>query len=121
MRKFFAIFLITVFVLSAFLASTGAAIDIYKFKKERVDQEVSGNQGYIVGTPPPAEDLTGRKRTLIGVDIELAPGICKDEEPAAPAKAQKPAQPAAEARPKAPQKVETVVVEEETQEEEWIK
>ena len=121
MRKFFAIFLIMVFVSSVFLPLVSGAMDIYTFKKDRVDQKVDGNQGYIMGNPPPAEDRTGIKRTLIGVDIELYSGGTEQSEEAEPVKAKKPAPAPPKAKPKAPKKVETVVVEEETQEEEWIK
>ena len=43
----------------------------YITQVERQDQKVDGNRGYIQGTPPPAEDLTGRKRPLITVDVDL--------------------------------------------------
>ena len=49
----------------------------YTFKKDRVDQGVEGNRGYIMGTPPPAPARGETpKRTLIGIDIEtgLLPG-----------------------------------------------
>jgi len=45
----------------------------YIMQTERVDQVVEGNRGYLKGTPPPPEDLTGRKRPLIAVDIDLPP------------------------------------------------
>ena len=44
---------------------------VYLFQKDRVDQRMGGNRGYITGTPPPAAPRENLKRTLIGVDIEL--------------------------------------------------
>lgn len=38
---------------------------------DRTDQQISGNRGYLKGTPPPAEDRTGIKREFIAVDIDL--------------------------------------------------
>ena len=53
--------------------STGIkGIDVYTFKKERVDQAVAGNRGYLTGQAP--EGVAGprsSKRTLIGIDIEV--------------------------------------------------
>ena len=43
----------------------------YIMTVDRVDQKVEGNRGYLKGTPPPAEDHTGSKRTLIAVDMDL--------------------------------------------------
>ncbi len=43
----------------------------YIMEVDRVDQKVDGNRGYIKGTPPPAEDKTGRKRPLITIDVDL--------------------------------------------------
>ncbi len=66
---FFA--LLAVVFMAAFLVETAAGVDIYTFRRERVDQELEGNRGYIVGSPPPVEERGPRKRTLIGIDIEL--------------------------------------------------
>jgi hypothetical protein len=44
----------------------------YLITKDRVDQEIEGNRGYLLGTPPPAparRDVP--KRTLIGIDVEI--------------------------------------------------
>ena len=43
----------------------------YIMTVDRTDQKVEGNRGYLKGTPPPAEDHTGRKRSLIAVDMDL--------------------------------------------------
>lgn len=43
----------------------------YIMEVDRIDQKIEGNRGYIKGTPPPAEDKTGRKRPLITVDVDL--------------------------------------------------
>ena len=43
----------------------------YVMQVERSDQVVEGNRGYLKGTPPPREDMTGRKRPFIAVDVDL--------------------------------------------------
>lgn len=43
----------------------------YIMTVDRVDQKVEGNRGYLKGTPPPAQDRTGLKRSLIAVDMDL--------------------------------------------------
>ena len=62
------IVLITGFMFLA--APVAEAIDIYTFRKKRVDQELEGNRGYIMGSPPPPPERKST-RTIIGVDIEL--------------------------------------------------
>ncbi|MFH1395519.1 MAG: hypothetical protein ABIH09_05120 [Candidatus Omnitrophota bacterium] len=61
-------------VAAAFLAVRAEAeekfLEVYTFKKDRVDQEVSGNRGYIMGkAPEQVEAPRETQRTLIGVDI----------------------------------------------------
>ena len=52
--------------------SSDQSIDIYTFKKDRVDQEIDGNQGYIMGKPKEIPTKPRKsKRTLIGIDVEL--------------------------------------------------
>ncbi len=49
-----------------------SGVRIYEIKKDRVDQQVEGNRGYMKGTPPVApirRDVP--KRTLIGIDMEI--------------------------------------------------
>ncbi|MDD4956586.1 MAG: hypothetical protein PHH49_03895 [Candidatus Omnitrophica bacterium] len=46
-------------------------IEIYTFQKDRVDQKISGNQGYLQGTAPATTAPRNTKRTLIGVDVAL--------------------------------------------------
>ena len=46
-------------------------VDVYTFKKDRVDQGMPGNHGYVTGKVPPAPEPGPSKRTLIGIDIEL--------------------------------------------------
>lgn len=71
MRRNLLLVAALIFVLAIFASSMASAIDVYTFKKDRVDQELSGNQGYLSGAPQgPAEERKS-KRTLIGVDIEL--------------------------------------------------
>jgi len=55
-----------------FLITGCTRMDVYTFKKERVDQSLKGNQGYIVGEKPEtAEVQRDTKRTLFGLDVEL--------------------------------------------------
>ena len=44
----------------------------YLITKDRVDQDISGNRGYLLGTPPPVSPRKDTpKRTMIGIDIEI--------------------------------------------------
>ncbi|MBU1852071.1 MAG: hypothetical protein KJ995_06700, partial [Candidatus Omnitrophica bacterium] len=53
------------------------------FKKDRVDQTVEGNKGYLKGTAPELQaKANSPQRTMIGVDIEL-PGSCTQTEKSA--------------------------------------
>lgn len=49
----------------------GCMVRTYTITKERVDLELEGNQGYIKGTPPPAEKEPERMRTINVLEIEL--------------------------------------------------
>ncbi len=72
MRKTVA--LIIVFCLVAALCAEADArtVNVYTFKKDRVDQELNGNRGYLAGKPDnPQEGTRTAKRTLFGVDIEV--------------------------------------------------
>jgi len=62
-----------------FIVCKAFAVDVYTFKKDRVDQDLNGNRGYIVGTPPKQEDNRNKKRTLIGIDVEI-PSILKTKD-----------------------------------------
>jgi len=47
-------------------------LEVYTFKRDRVDQEIDGNRGYISGEAPKiAEKPRKKQRTLIGVDIQI--------------------------------------------------
>ena len=54
---------------------SGCLIRTYTIQKPRVDLDIKGNQGYIVGTPPfeKKEQKFGDKRTITVVEIELGP------------------------------------------------
>lgn len=43
----------------------------YKFTKERVDADVSGNQGVIYGPTPAPHMVQSPDREMFGVDVEL--------------------------------------------------
>ncbi len=56
-----------------FLITGCTRMDVYTFKKERADQNLKGNQGYIVGEKPETPEVKrDTKRTLFGLDVELA-------------------------------------------------
>jgi hypothetical protein len=78
MKRIVSVLLISGVLFSCVISAY--AIDVYTFKKKRVDQQLKGNRGYIMGTPPAPEPRKD-KRTLIGIDIEL-PGIAEDSQDA---------------------------------------
>lgn len=43
----------------------------YITETDRVDQQLTGNRGYLVGTPPPAAERNNLKRPFITVDIDF--------------------------------------------------
>lgn len=64
--------LVAIFVFLSFAVVKAEAIDIYTFKKDRVDQELRGNRGYLFGKPKDIPEVKRNlKRTLIGIDIEI--------------------------------------------------
>lgn len=81
MRRIFGLVVVICFVVSLLSGIRADAIDVYTFKKDRVDQNLDGNRGYLMGKP---KDMTGGerniKRTLIGVDIELPAGSSYSED-----------------------------------------
>ena len=77
MKTIFSSLIVLSFFLSGIITPNAQSIEIYTFKKKRVDQQLKGNRGYISGTAPapgPRDD----KRTIIGIDIEL-PSIGGDD------------------------------------------
>jgi len=97
-------------------------VDVYTFKKDRVDQGTGDNRGFAKEDPG---QTPVKKRTLIGIDIgvETYNSLDEDEnaQPSMPEKTEpskiKPAQPATNVEPKNVSKTEVV----EVVEEEWIK
>ena len=75
MRKVLLLSIVALFIMSGD-AYPGTkimeGIDVYTFKRKRVDQELSGNRGYLSGKPSyvPSKKKS-EKRTLIGVDVEV--------------------------------------------------
>ena len=61
---------IVLLMISALIAGC-SSVKTYTFKRDRVDQDMEGNRGYIKGTPPPAESRENLKREMIGVDVEI--------------------------------------------------
>lgn len=112
-------------IIASFLISGCSTVDVYTFKKERVDQSIQGNEGYVQGPKLETvqEDLN-RKRTLIGVDIDMS-GLGSSEEKTSVTSQVKEKEDqtkaaTVETKTKAqPVVVEKVVVEE--TEEDWIK
>lgn len=81
MKKRTGIFALIVLFAGFFAVESAGGIEIYTFRKERVDQKIEGNRGYIMGKPRTEPERTPRKRTLIGVDIELPPlGLMPEED-----------------------------------------
>jgi hypothetical protein len=66
-------FKMIIFLVAVSVVVTGCAnVEVYTFKKERVDQGAKGNEGYLSGeVTTPKEGTATKKRTLIGIDIEL--------------------------------------------------
>ncbi|MFH1847286.1 MAG: hypothetical protein ABH869_07020 [Candidatus Omnitrophota bacterium] len=73
MRKIFVLLVVSVFMMSGYSGAEEKKITIYTFTKERVDQDLKGNRGYVFGKVPKTEQAEKRKamRTLIGIDIDL--------------------------------------------------
>ncbi|MEW5757956.1 MAG: hypothetical protein AB1755_00580 [Candidatus Omnitrophota bacterium] len=68
---------INIFLLMMFtvLLVSGCLMRTYSIKKERVDQTISGNCGYITGTPSDKEKQPSNKthRQINILEIELGP------------------------------------------------
>ncbi len=61
-------------VLSLLIFSLGGCITATTHLKPRVDQEITGNRGYIVGEVPEVEiEKKFDKREVIEVEIEIPP------------------------------------------------
>lgn len=114
-NKIVMLLIIVCFFAVGITISEAKGLDVYKFKKERVDQDLTGNRGYLMGQ---SEDMTEKdrssQRTLIGVDIEL-PALLpeKDTEEEEIVEEEAPAQ------EEAP--VEVIEEKKVYEEEEWIK
>ncbi len=59
------------FCLVLALAVSGCIVRAYKQVKEREDQTISGNRGYLQGNPPPTEAKTPKTRETYVVEVEL--------------------------------------------------
>ncbi|MDP2939017.1 MAG: LysM peptidoglycan-binding domain-containing protein [Candidatus Omnitrophota bacterium] len=64
-----ALKIILCLVLSVILS--GCIVRAYKQVREREDQIISGNRGYLQGTPPPQEAKSAKTRETFVVEIEL--------------------------------------------------
>jgi len=73
--------LISLLIVTVFLFTGCAGVEVYTFKKDRVDQTLKGNEGYISGDRPDDEPRPERssKRTLIGVDVEIGEMSAEEE------------------------------------------
>jgi len=67
LKYFSVLILLSVFTL------TGCAVRTYSVRKDRVDQDVSGNKGYLKGTAPQTSETTVKKadRATYVTEIEL--------------------------------------------------
>ena len=64
--------LVVMLLVSVVLTGCSNVSSPYIIMKDRVDQNLSGNRGYLLGTPPPAPARKGvPKRTMIGIDVEI--------------------------------------------------
>ena len=65
-------FLAVVVLLAGMMLAGCSDVKTYIIQVDRVDQEMQGNRGYLLGTPPA---VTAKKkfdkRTLLGIDIEI--------------------------------------------------
>ena len=63
------------FLLIMVLLVAGCAVKTYTIEKERVDTGVSGNQGYLSGTPKPEEKESNLKdtRTISVLEFDFGP------------------------------------------------
>ncbi len=57
----------------SFLITGCASVDVYTFKKDRVDQTIKGNRGYLTGKASESQGkAVSSQRTMIGVDVEFS-------------------------------------------------
>jgi hypothetical protein len=81
MKRRTGLFALIVLFAGFFAVESAGGIEVYTFRKERVDQKIEGNRGYLMGKPKTETESVSGKRTLIGVDIELPPlGLLPEEE-----------------------------------------
>lgn len=124
MYKLIILVLTVCFMISGCVSTpTGTKpVEIYKFQKDRVDQNLQGNQGYLEGQVPEATDVPRKtKRTLIAVDIELPTSSESAKEEEAMQETSSSASGVNANMKTEPQVPEKVVVVEEEEEEYWIK
>ena len=101
-------------------------IDVYTFQKDRVDQELRGNQGFVEGQSSDADAKPRKtKRTLIGIDVEVPSSLVGEGKNTA-VEGDADTIGSGGKRPvtgkSSSSQVETVVVEQETfEEDKWIK
>lgn len=69
MLRVSAIILIAMFLTGCAAKQDETGISVYTFEVEREDQDLAGNRGYLMGTPPPVDEDRPTTRTFIGVDI----------------------------------------------------
>ena len=73
--------LLCCFLIVMFVAS-GCVMRTYTVEMDRVDQEIKGNRGVIVGTPPAVSktEQVRKTRTIYNVEIELPSGYRTTQE-----------------------------------------
>lgn len=71
---------LVLFMVVSFLAAGCGGVDVYTFKKDRVDQKMKGNEGYIMGQRPSGpREARDPKRTIIGVDVDVSRFLEEEE------------------------------------------
>jgi len=79
MRKIFLLLVVAVVLLTTKAFAEEKFLEMYTFKKDRVDQELKGNRGYLSGEAPEINEKNRQsQRTLIGVDIQV--GVMNDDD-----------------------------------------
>jgi len=65
-----------ILILTTMLFTLGCYVRTYTVLKERPDQEMTGNRGYLLGQPPAEErEITPRKTYVMEVEFGKSPNV----------------------------------------------
>ena len=69
-------------ILLVMFLTSGCVMRSYTTEMDRVDQEIYGNRGVIMGTPPAVEDTqqVRKTRTIYNLEVELPSGYRTSQE-----------------------------------------